>query len=627
MVPISDHLIRYTLALVRQTRVREPGAPEFVREQLAWGAGPRAVQFLILGAKARALLQGRAHVAAEDIQALAKPVLRHRLVVNFAAESEGVTTDDLIDQLARPAPQPTKTNSSMTSVSKRSLHPELIKRIGRLEVRATAHRRGAAERDASQSVLRSVGRVPAAPAVRGRRRPAARRLEGLGQAGPAVRQAVRRGHQPAGCLLVDLSASMSYGSGAMTKCDYACTAAAALAYLLLAAAGRRGLRGVRRVDPPNRAAHRTSTSHLTTIVKALGDRRAARQDESVRRAGASGRDLSAPRHDGAAFRSAGRRRTTCCAGCAGCGSGDTTCWCCTCWTTTSWTFPLPDRRGSRDSKSTEHLSCNPRALREGYLDALEAFWPRCGAAVPATASTTRWSAPAMPLDAALIAFLSHRNRRAAVNGRQGVFNVSFLFPRSADDRPAAGGRAGVDPPDQPPPAAADPLGGDAVSCSKASGRTSGGSCSSSGCCWRRGWRRSLLLVLLLAHVVVRNEWLRLLGSGTTHHVVLVDDSYSMSDRWENTSALAEAKRAVAGDRRPGASAVGFAVGDTVAILRGGPALGRRPAGGVSPSRSTIVPQPAGNAAGRLAAVADRRRAGRRAEGGAAAAARPAKIRR
>jgi MoxR-like ATPase len=104
MVPISDHLIRYAIVLVRQTRVREPGVPEFLRAQLAWGAGPRAVQFLILGAKARALVQGRSHVAAEDIQALAKPVLRHRLVVNFAAESEGITTDDLVDQLLATTP-------------------------------------------------------------------------------------------------------------------------------------------------------------------------------------------------------------------------------------------------------------------------------------------------------------------------------------------------------------------------------------------------------------------------------------------------------------------------------------------------------------------------------------------
>jgi MoxR-like ATPase len=103
-VPISDHLIRYTLALVRQTRVREQAAADFAREQLAWGAGPRAVQFLILGAKARALVRGRAHVAVEDIQALAKPVLRHRLVVNFAAESDGITSDDIVDRLLETTP-------------------------------------------------------------------------------------------------------------------------------------------------------------------------------------------------------------------------------------------------------------------------------------------------------------------------------------------------------------------------------------------------------------------------------------------------------------------------------------------------------------------------------------------
>jgi MoxR-like ATPase len=103
-VPIGDHAIRYTLSLVRQTRVGEPGAPEIVSEQLAWGAGPRAVQFLILGAKARALLHGRTHVSTDDIQALAAPVLRHRLVVNFAAESEGVTPDDIVGKLIEITP-------------------------------------------------------------------------------------------------------------------------------------------------------------------------------------------------------------------------------------------------------------------------------------------------------------------------------------------------------------------------------------------------------------------------------------------------------------------------------------------------------------------------------------------
>ncbi len=103
-VPISDHLVRYTLALIRQTRVKDSEAPEFVRNQLNWGAGPRAVQFLILGSKARALMNGRSYVAAEDIQTLLKPILRHRLVVNFAAESEGITTDDVIQQLIDETP-------------------------------------------------------------------------------------------------------------------------------------------------------------------------------------------------------------------------------------------------------------------------------------------------------------------------------------------------------------------------------------------------------------------------------------------------------------------------------------------------------------------------------------------
>ena len=103
-VPVSDHVIRYALSLVRQTRIGHPGIPEFVSDSIAWGAGPRAVQFLILGGKARALLHGRTHVSTEDIQTLAKPVLRHRIVVNFAAESDGLTSDDVIQQLVEVTP-------------------------------------------------------------------------------------------------------------------------------------------------------------------------------------------------------------------------------------------------------------------------------------------------------------------------------------------------------------------------------------------------------------------------------------------------------------------------------------------------------------------------------------------
>jgi MoxR-like ATPase len=103
-VPVTDFVIQYTLALVRQTRISEPGAPKFATDWLSWGAGPRAVQNLILGAKARALLFGRTHVQCEDIQALAHPVLRHRILTNFTATSEGITTDLVIDRLLKETP-------------------------------------------------------------------------------------------------------------------------------------------------------------------------------------------------------------------------------------------------------------------------------------------------------------------------------------------------------------------------------------------------------------------------------------------------------------------------------------------------------------------------------------------
>ena len=104
-VPVTDHVIKYSLALVRQTRVGEAGVPKFIKEWLSWGAGPRAVQNLILGAKARALLYGRTHVTTGDVRALAAPVLRHRILTNFTAASEGVSTDTVIKRLADETPE------------------------------------------------------------------------------------------------------------------------------------------------------------------------------------------------------------------------------------------------------------------------------------------------------------------------------------------------------------------------------------------------------------------------------------------------------------------------------------------------------------------------------------------
>ena len=104
-VPTSDHAIRYALALVRQTRINEPGTPQFIKDWLSWGAGPRAVQNLLLGAKARALLTGRVHVSTEDIKALALPVLRHRILTSFTAVSEGIGPDDVIARLLAETPE------------------------------------------------------------------------------------------------------------------------------------------------------------------------------------------------------------------------------------------------------------------------------------------------------------------------------------------------------------------------------------------------------------------------------------------------------------------------------------------------------------------------------------------
>ena len=105
-VPVSDPVLRYTLDLVRMTRPNGDGSHEFIRKWVSYGASVRAAQYLVLGAKARALVRGRYNVNFDDIRALAKPVLRHRILTNFHAESEQVTTEQLIDQLLESTPVP-----------------------------------------------------------------------------------------------------------------------------------------------------------------------------------------------------------------------------------------------------------------------------------------------------------------------------------------------------------------------------------------------------------------------------------------------------------------------------------------------------------------------------------------
>ncbi len=98
-VPVAEEIARYAVRLAAASRPRQSGTPDFIREWASWGAGTRAGQFLVLGAKARALFKGRVHVTVEDIQTLAYPVLRHRILLNYRAEAEGFTVEDVIKRL------------------------------------------------------------------------------------------------------------------------------------------------------------------------------------------------------------------------------------------------------------------------------------------------------------------------------------------------------------------------------------------------------------------------------------------------------------------------------------------------------------------------------------------------
>jgi MoxR-like ATPase len=103
-VPIAEHVARYAMQLARLTRRQEPDAPDFVREYVQWGAGPRASQYMVLGAKARAVLMGRFFVTHDDVKAIAPPVLRHRLKMNFNADAAGVSADDCVKRLLAHVP-------------------------------------------------------------------------------------------------------------------------------------------------------------------------------------------------------------------------------------------------------------------------------------------------------------------------------------------------------------------------------------------------------------------------------------------------------------------------------------------------------------------------------------------
>jgi MoxR-like ATPase len=104
-VPVSDHVANYAVKLARATRPGRPEAPDFVSQYVSWGAGPRAVQYLVLGAKARAVLGGTINVACDHIREVAPIVLRHRVLTNFAAEAEGIDSDEIVRRLLKQVPE------------------------------------------------------------------------------------------------------------------------------------------------------------------------------------------------------------------------------------------------------------------------------------------------------------------------------------------------------------------------------------------------------------------------------------------------------------------------------------------------------------------------------------------
>ena len=117
-VPVADHVVKYAIRLVRQTRLNQPDTPKFIKDYVSWGAGPRASQTLVLAGKARALLQGRYHVSTEDVRAIAFPTLRHRVLTNFNAEAEGIRPDDVIRMLVEQTPKDAEDARTAASLPK-----------------------------------------------------------------------------------------------------------------------------------------------------------------------------------------------------------------------------------------------------------------------------------------------------------------------------------------------------------------------------------------------------------------------------------------------------------------------------------------------------------------------------
>ena len=236
-VVVAEEIARYAVRLVDASRPGRQGDHDFVREWVKWGAGLRASQSLILAGKARALMHGRYHVSVADIQALARPVLRHRIIPNFYAESERVTADTLVERLLEAVPRAAQRNVShgraSTSRDLRFLDPAVLARLGTMELKA---------RTVVEGFLSGLHRSPykgfSVEFAEYRQYLPGDDLSTLDWKvyARSDRHYVKKFEEETNLechLLLDVSASMAYrGAAPMSKLEYGSVLAASLAFLM-----------------------------------------------------------------------------------------------------------------------------------------------------------------------------------------------------------------------------------------------------------------------------------------------------------------------------------------------------------------------------------------------------------
>ena len=232
---IAEEVARYAVRLVDASRPGRPGAPDFIEKWVKWGAGLRASQALVRGAKARALMHGRYHVSIKDIQALAKPILRHRVMTNFYAESERITSDSIVERLLEAVPVPDERNVSDGPQRARTPVSRSGGRRAPRHARAQGphHRRRISDR--ACTAARSRASASSSPSTASTCPATICRTIDWKVYARSDRHYVKKFEEETNLnchVMLDVSGSMGYGSRGITKFEYGQCLAASLAYLM-----------------------------------------------------------------------------------------------------------------------------------------------------------------------------------------------------------------------------------------------------------------------------------------------------------------------------------------------------------------------------------------------------------